>query len=197
MSINQIVVSPIFSPEQCDEIVSGIDSGAWRDAQVEGPAFPSVHSRHVVRLCDDYPVEDRGLVGGISKQVEGANKVLFGLELSGILESDPVVFVRYRVGHHFEWHDDIGRIAGLPPSTRKLSFTVQLSPPASYEGSHLEFAKYTLGPHESGEATKLRDTLRQQGFLIVFPAFMTHRVTQLTSGVRHAIVGWMHGPEFR
>lgn len=55
------------------------------------------------------------------------------------------------------------------PSPRKLSATLQLSDGGTYEG----------------------------GDLVIFPSFVLHRVTPMTSGVRKALVIWSTGPYFR
>ncbi|MGB0178111.1 MAG: 2OG-Fe(II) oxygenase, partial [Owenweeksia sp.] len=83
-----------------------------------------------------------------------------------------------------DWHMDFG--AG-EISHRKLSMTVQLSDPADYEGGDLEFMinqKVVTAP-------------RTRGTVIVFPSFILHRVTPVTKGVRHSVVGWVSGTPFR
>ena len=37
---------------------------------------------------------------------------------------------------------------------------------------------------------------RQKGVCIIYPSFLPHRVTKVTKGTRHAIVGWIHGPTY-
>jgi PKHD-type hydroxylase len=39
--------------------------------------------------------------------------------------------------------------------------------------------------------------LMKKGTVIAFPSFIPHRVTELTSGVRKSLVGWIEGPKFR
>ena len=38
--------------------------------------------------------------------------------------------------------------------------------------------------------------LRQQGIIVVFPAYFTHRVTPVTGGERIALVGRIHGDSY-
>jgi PKHD-type hydroxylase len=71
-------------------------------------------------------------------------------------------------------------------SQRKLSLTLQLSPPEAYEGGGLEF-------FGAGELS----VSRLQGTLIAFPSFLHHRVTPITRGKRESLVMWWHGPAFR
>lgn len=90
----------------------------------------------------------------------------------------------YGEGDFFEWHMDFG--AGAI-SHRKLSLTVQLSDPDSYEGGDLQF----MINH------KVVDAPRTKGTVVIFPSFVPHRVTPITKGVRRSIVGWVSGVPYR
>ncbi len=90
---------------------------------------------------------------------------------------------RYESEGHFDWHMDFG--ASI--STRKLSLSIQLSDPDTYEGGNLQFLANN----------KPFDAPRGLGTLIMFPSFVMHRVTPVTSGSRMSIVGWVTGPPFR
>jgi len=86
-------------------------------------------------------------------------------------------------GGHYDWHVDTGNEV----CHRKLSFTIQLSDSKDYKGGDIEF----IGSKVDKEA------FRQRGVCIIYPSFLPHRITKVTKGVRHAIVGWIHGPTFR
>lgn len=73
---------------------------------------------------------------------------------------------------------------------RKISMTLNLSDPKSYEGGNL---KFDLGPHLEGDRFKVCDDSRSQGSLIVFPSFMYHCITPVTSGTRYSLVLWLLG----
>lgn len=70
---------------------------------------------------------------------------------------------------------------------RKLSFSVQLDDPNSYEGCDLTIF----------DGKQHIPTSRKQGTIIVFPSFTMHKVEKLVSGKRHSLVGWVCGPKFR
>ncbi len=110
------------------------------------------------------------------------NAERYGFELHGFYE--PLQLATYEEGDFFDWHADFG---SGPSSNRKLSITIQLSDPNSYEGGDLEFMI-------NKQAVKAP---RNQGTAIVFPSFVLHRVTPVTKGCRRSIVGWVHGPPFR
>lgn len=86
---------------------------------------------------------------------------------------------------HYSWHMDSGINNNYPP--RKLSMVMQLSDPDSYEGGDLQLQS----GHDPVTVT------RKQGLITVFPSFMLHRVTPVTSGVRHSLVAWVSGPAFK
>ena len=41
------------------------------------------------------------------------------------------------------------------------------------------------------------DEAFKKGSVIVFPSFHRHRVTPVTSGIRHSLVTWVEGPHWR
>lgn len=70
---------------------------------------------------------------------------------------------------------------------RKLSFSVLLDDPSTFEGGDLEIFV----------GSEPKALPRKRGTLIAFPSFMMHRVTPVTRGQRHSLVGWVCGPRFR
>ena len=89
----------------------------------------------------------------------------------------------YQPGEYYDWHVDTGNSV----CHRKLSFTIQLSDDKDYVGGDVEF----IGSKVDTKA------FRQKGVCIIYPSFLPHRVSKVTKGTRHAIVGWIHGPTFK
>lgn len=91
---------------------------------------------------------------------------------------------RYINGGHYKWHID-----AFPPDQqnmqRKLSCVLLLNDSNEYEGGNLEF--------EGLEDFKLEG----KGSIVVFPSFLRHRVTPVTSGVRYSATCWAIGPAFK
>ncbi len=114
--------------------------------------------------------------------VAAENRRSYRTEIAGFTE--PLQIAEYGPGQHYDWHLDFG--AGAY-STRKLSFIVQLSDPASYLGGAVELLV-------SREAIAIP---REQGSLTIFPSFLLHRVCAVTEGLRHSLVGWIGGPHWR
>jgi PKHD-type hydroxylase len=111
------------------------------------------------------------------------NHQVYRFDLAGF--SDQLQYTVYHAdeGGHFDWHIDMIRHS----AHRKLSFSLQLSDPAAYEGCDLEI--------HGGTAPK--PAPRTRGALVAFPSYTMHRVTPIRSGTRKALVIWTAGPPFR
>ena len=60
-----------------------------------------------------------------------------------------------------------------------------------YQGGDLEFGI----TEDSGE--KNYTATRTRGSIIIFPAFLSHRVTPITDGRRYSLITWMLGNAFK
>lgn len=114
------------------------------------------------------------------------NQKFFRLDLTGFFE--PLQYTIYeaspdRAPGHYTWHMDRG--SGLIP--RKLSLVVQLSSPDDYDGGDLEL--FYQDP--------VNRVPRALGYVAAFPAYVMHRVTPVTRGIRRSLVVWVGGPAFR
>ena len=127
----------------------------------------------------------------LARVAERANR-MYEFDLLGFTED--LQFTCYdRAGSFYGWHQDglEGELAG-----RKLSMVLQLSDPASYEGSDLEMFQIEQDYPDDLRAEWGR-SVRGQGAVIAFPSYEFHRVTPLTAGRRHSLVSWIGGPPFR
>ena len=106
-----------------------------------------------------------------------------------ITKFTPCQFARYNVGDFYNFHQDAGHNPiDYEEETRKLSMTVQLSDPDSYEGG--EFCFYNGGLEDDV-------MMQEQGSIIIFDSRMWHRVSPVTKGVRYSLVSWSLGPAFK
>lgn len=117
----------------------------------------------------------------IARQINGQ---FFNYDLDGFVE-DFQYTVYDGTGGHYAWHIDKGLTISASP--RKLSMVLQLTDPAEYEGGDLEF-------YISPEPFKAK---KQKGLMYIFPSWVLHRVTPVTSGVRRSLVVWVSGPKFK
>jgi len=95
---------------------------------------------------------------------------------------EKVQMSKYDIGGHYNWHMDSK--APVNNEQRKLSIVVRLND--DFEGGELELA---TNPNEN--------VLKSQGDIVVFPAFLNHRVLPVTKGTRFTAVSWAYGPTFR
>lgn len=106
-----------------------------------------------------------------------------------IYKKADIQFTEYHASEngHYSWHHDIDwrRNDGLD---RKLSITVQLSDPSEYEGGEFSFSEV----HTPDVAQS-----KQKGTVLVFPSYLQHAVSPVTSGVRKSLVAWFEGPQWK
>ena len=127
--------------------------------------------------------ETAALYQRITQLVRHLNETIYRFDITGIEALQYTVYHQAE-GGHYDWHVDYGP---HNPQPRKLSFSLQLTDPAQYEGCDLQFQ---VGP-QIGVGSRAR------GAIIAFPSFFLHRVTPITAGVRKSLVVWATGPDFR
>ena len=86
---------------------------------------------------------------------------------------------------HYDWHHDVN-FHGESYRDRKLSVTIQLSDSDSYEGGDFEFEDIITNTH-----------FRAKGTILIFPSYLRHRVTTVTTGRRSSLVAWYSGPHWK
>lgn len=130
--------------------------------------------------------EQQWILNALYDYVDHANQFAFNLN---VYKKADIQFTEYHASEngHYSWHHDIdwNRSDGLD---RKLSVTVQLSDPSDYEGGEFQFSE-TQSPDL--EQSKVKGTV------LVFPSYLQHAVSPVTSGVRRSLVAWFEGPTWR
>lgn len=181
---SDLVVDQCFTPEQCDEIIK--IGGNWIEGTVQkfNAQLTDREHRSVLLSKDNLPEE---LIEGLYFKILQLNNKTFRYHLEGFEIHDLPRIFKYSGNRedHYVWHRDTLKIPEKG-TTRKLSFSIQLSDPNEYEGGDLEFMPAMKDP-----------AMKRQGSIILFPSYLTHRVSPVTSGTRFVIVGWIHGPEFK
>jgi len=173
----------VFTPEEMDRIEAYGDALQAQAAGVSGVARPANAAIRVTRTAWIKPTpETQWFFLRMEQAVRHLNAQVYQFDLTGF--SEPFQYTVYHAeeGGHYDWHTDYGRLFA-----RKLSFSLQLSDPAAYEGGELQ----THGGNEITTAPKARGTL------VAFPSYVLHRVTPVTRGTRKSIVAWTAGPKFR
>ena len=97
-------------------------------------------------------------------------------------------FTEYHSDYSGFYHKHIDKFStpNTPNSHRKLSFSIQLSDPSTYEGGDLII-------HNGSELI----ANKKIGTFNAFPSYTLHEVTPVKKGVRYSLVGWCSGPRFK
>jgi predicted 2-oxoglutarate/Fe(II)-dependent dioxygenase YbiX len=149
------------------------------------------------------------VAGFVWHYVQRANRENFQYDLTNI-DGESMQYTVYGPGEYYGWHNDQGLSSYYKPvssgnrghsaelfqdfvnqnceKVRKLSFSLLLSDPDTYEGGNLQLLD------ESGKSYYAP---RKRGTIILFDSRTQHRVQKVKSGVRKSLVGWVVGPRFR
>jgi PKHD-type hydroxylase len=117
--------------------------------------------------------------------VRQLNGQFFNFDISGFVEDFQYTTYYGDKKGHYDWHVDMGNKSSTSP--RKLSLVMQLSDPSEYEGGELQLMS-------SANPVTVE---KKKGFIAVFPSYMLHKVTPVTSGTRKSLVIWVAGPPFK
>ena len=178
---------PIFSPEQCQDIINMGHSLKTEDAKV-GVAkdkdgrydtkkrVTTISWIPFKALPDMYRVIEKTM-----KQVNGNH---FGYD--GMTITEPAQFTEYPKGGFYDWHMDAEVNCQFEPPVRKISMPILLSPPDEFEGGDLEFMTPGNKPPPL-----------IQGQAIFFCSLIRHRVNKVKKGMRRSLVQWFGGPPFK
>ena len=178
---------PIFTPEQCQNI---IDMGHKQKAekakvglkqQKEGgydtkKRITTISWIPFKALPDMYRIIERTM-----KQVNGNHFGYEGMQLTEVAQ-----FTEYPKGGFYDWHMDAEVNCQFEPPVRKISMTILLSDPSEFVGGDLEFMT---------EGNKPPQLL--QGQAIFFCSMLRHRVSKVKKGIRRSLVQWFGGPPFK
>lgn len=176
-----ILHTTFFDKKQCDAIINQSVEELWMSGETIGGGV-NKKIRHVEQQV--LPINEKGWpLTRILELAKQANNARYKFDMAGFLDVDAPMLMKYEKGGHYDWHVDTGNAV----CHRKLSFTIQLSDSKDYQGGDIEF----IGSKVDTKA------FRQKGICIIYPSFLPHRITKVTKGIRHAIVGWIHGPTFK
>ena len=186
-SLLATTVGPIFSPEQCQDIINMGHQQKAEEAKVghvkaaDGKydtkkRITTISWIPFKAMPDMYRIIERSM-----KQVNGNH---FGYE--GMQITEPAQFTEYPKGGFYDWHMDADVICINEPPVRKISMTILLSNQSEFEGGDLEFMS------EGNKPPQLF-----QGQAIFFCSLIRHRVIKVKRGVRRSLVMWFGGPPFK
>jgi len=173
-----------FKDAVCDEEIEVIKSIAEKYPMKSGTAGGKVREGYRKSKICWLPKNEETLwlYEKIGELVKKANKI-WKFDLTGFGEEFQFGEYNSEDKGSYDWHLDLG-----PESIwRKISLSIQLTDPETYEGGELQFHK----------SQNIVNAPKEKGTIILFPSYLCHRVTPVTKGVRHSLVTWITGPPYR
>jgi len=175
VSINK---SSLFSKEECEQILNSSIEELWLPARVIGDGKLHVGRRQKVRGdVTGFPFMN---IRSVTKK---ANDEIYDFNLLGIIDQDfPQVF-KYSEKEYYDWHFDLN----IMMPSRKITFIINLTDPAEYQGGVVEFLNI-----DTADAN-----IDEQGSCLIFPSYIPYRINPIKKGIKHVLVGHVHGALFK
>jgi PKHD-type hydroxylase len=182
-NISWVALENIFTDQELDEIViqgnrvkktSGTVSGSISDYRVCDIAWLK---------SDETESDFDWIYATLTDAIKKVNNEYFQFDLTHLTALQFTVYDG-KNNSNYQKHMDLGR----PFPNRKLSFSIQLSDNNEYTGGDLRFHYIKTQPEIAP---------RTRGKIIFFPTWTVHDVTPVTQGIRHSLVGWVNGPNFK
>lgn len=171
-SFRMYVQREMLAVDQCGKLIDALESnGQWREYELAPDQVGNaVHQQFQdLRHPDFRDLHDFALT-----YLMRMNAQTWGFAIDGWQQ--PLRISKYLPGFRHDWHTDY-----TEADASKLAFSMPLND--AYTGGELQLLE--------------SDRIEQRtGHAVVFPAFQGHRVTEVTSGVRYVLLGWLTGPRF-
>jgi PKHD-type hydroxylase len=178
---------PIFTPEQCRDIINAGRSEPKQDAYVgskKGIKDSILDTKTRTSHISWIPFKKmQPMYKKIEQVMKATNGNHFGFD--GMQITEMAQYTEYPEGGFYEWHVDNDVNCQHEPPVRKISMTCLLSPESEFEGGDLELMA-------EGKIAKLK-----QGHAIFFASFIRHRVKPVIRGRRQSLVMWFGGTPFK
>jgi PKHD-type hydroxylase len=175
VSINK---SSLFSKEECEKILSSAIEELWIPAKVIGNEKLHVARRQKVRgEVTGFPFMN---IRSVTKK---ANDEIYDFNLLGIIDQDFPQLFKYSEKGYYDWHFDLN----IMMPSRKITFIINLTDPADYQGGKTEFLNIDTSNTDVDE----------QGSCLIFPSYIPYRINPIKEGNKHILVGHIHGALFK
>lgn len=182
--------SGAFTEPEIEEIIRLGDSLEFNQAKV-GTDNDSALNANIrkSKVSWIHPSENTAwLFNKMAEIIARINTDKFQFDLSHI---DTFQYTTYTEGGFYGWHIDGDFKDTFGPKHRKLGISVILS------DSETEYTGGEFQLIPGGDPKQIHSTKVKKGDILVFPAFVPHQVTEVTSGKRKSLVCWVLGPKFK
>ena len=173
----------IFTKEELDVIEKLVSDDDLYVGTISGNTKNTAIRDSKIKFIESNIESNKWIFERFTGLINNANERFFKFDLSRL---ESLQYTVYNEGQFYRDHMDLG-YKNPNNAVRKLSFTMQLSDPADYDGGEL-LIKHGSEP----------DIARKnRGAITFFPSYVMHEVTPVTRGTRKSIVGWVTGPHWR
>ena len=173
----------IFTNEELDIIEKLVSNDDLYVGEISGDTKNTAVRDSKIKFIESSIESNKWVFERFTGLINNANERFFKFDLSRL---ESLQYTVYNKGQFYRDHMDLG-FKNPNNAVRKLSFTMQLSDPADYDGGELVI-KHGSTP----------DIARKnRGAITVFPSYVMHEVTPVTRGTRKSIVGWVTGPRWK
>ena len=173
-------VAPLFNSEQIKNLNNVINNNLVKT--VDNPSSDSIKSSQVkcVKLLSIH-----NLIGPFIDFSVSANNLHYGFDLFPLTSNKLLNYNTYKKDEEYTWHIDAS--VKSPIKDIKLTCLLNCSEESCTGG---DLSLFVNGEMKCKE-------LDIPGTAIVFPSFINHKVSKLTSGSRKTLAIWMYGKKFR
>lgn len=182
---NWVHFENFLSKKECDDIIEHGKNLNLKDALINhdkelGVLDTTIRESKIAWITPNPDTEF--LYRRLIDVIQDGNSQYFNFDIHALDET--IQFTEYNApSGKYDMHIDkhfLGKV-------RKLSVIIQLTDPSEYEGGDVEII-YKKDP----------DIMpKSRGGMILFPSYMVHRVSPVTSGTRHSLVCWVSGKPFK
>tara|TARA_R100001594_G_scaffold24338_1_gene47698 strand:- start:835 stop:1428 length:594 start_codon:yes stop_codon:yes gene_type:complete len=182
-----IIPQPIFTPQQCQELIKIGQSEPKADGTVMGGGKHSQKNYKTRKSSISWIPFDKAsnAYNIIIDWMQKVNVNYFGFDNMQMNELGQ--YTEYSKGDFYNWHMDIGINNAPMPNVRKISMSLLLNDPKEFKGGDLEIFMRSFK-----DGGNLIQKLKQ-GQALFFASFYAHRVQPITSGNRKSLVMWFGG----
>lgn len=169
------------SPEICNRAVDRFEKNNYEDAAIGGIGMGVVNKQ--IRNTDRQWAPPFDLLECIlTRFIQHTNLAAqWNFDITTV--EGAVQIGKYKKDQFYTQHIDIFTQENIPLQ-RKISASLFLNNAESYEGGELKILNEVI-------------PVKTQGTIVVFPSFIAHEVTPVTSGERISAVCWMGGPNWK
>lgn len=176
----------VLTDDEISSILRYLSAIETKDGQLGGGDSPRIDNEVRRSKIAWVPVnkETDWIYQKLSKVMRQVNYESYNFDLTLIQD---VQYTEYHGTNAGTYHDHLDW-APMRFEARKLSMSIQLTDNHEYKGGDLEIKTSSEAPFVAS---------RVKGDGVVFPSFLLHGVTPVTTGTRKSLVVWAQGPEFR